>query len=78
MVLHPQYWGCGKQIFDEMIRKAFGEMGFESITILLPPSRTKLKGIYALGFEQDGEMTYDGVRFIRYRLKKSNLKTIHA
>lgn len=78
LVLHPQYWGCGKQIFDEMIRKAFGEMGFESITILLPPSRTKLKGIYALGFEQDGEMIYDGVRFIRYRLKKSNLKTIHA
>lgn len=75
LVLHPQYWGFGKQIFDEIVDKAFSEMGFESITILLPPSRTKLKGIYALGFEQDGEMTYDGVRFNRYRLKKANVRT---
>lgn len=70
VVLHPQYWGFGKQIFDEIIKKAFTEMGFESITILLPPTRKKLKGIYLLGFELDGEITIGGERFIRYRLYK--------
>lgn len=70
LVLHPRYWGLGKQIFNEIIKKAFTEMGFESITILLPPTRKKLKGIYLLGFEPDGEITISGERFIRYRLYK--------
>lgn len=70
VVLHPQYWGFGKQIFDEIIKKAFTEMGFESITILLPPTRKKLKGIYLLGFKSDGEITISGEHFIRYRLYK--------
>lgn len=70
LVLHPRYWGVGKQIFNEIIKKAFTEMGFESITILLPPTRKKLKGIYLLGFELDGEITISGERFIRYRLYK--------
>ena len=71
LVLHPQYWGLGKQIFDEIIKKAFTEMGFESITILLPPTRTKLKGIFLLGFVIDREIIISGKRFIRYRLHKS-------
>ncbi|EPF88219.1 hypothetical protein GCM10025882_27070 [Acinetobacter gyllenbergii] len=70
LVLHPQYWGIGKQIFDEIIKIAFTEMNFESITILLPPSRKKLKGIYLLGFNLDGEITISGEHFIRYRLYK--------
>jgi RimJ/RimL family protein N-acetyltransferase len=36
LVLHPQYWGFGKKIFNQIIRRAFNEMGMESITILLP------------------------------------------
>ncbi len=70
LVLHPQYWGLGKQIFDEIIKKAFTEMGFESITILLPPTRTKLKGIFLLGFVIDREIMISGENFIRYRLHK--------
>jgi RimJ/RimL family protein N-acetyltransferase len=68
MVLHPTYWGIGKQIYDQIIQRAFGEMGFASITILFPPTRTRIKGILRLGFQPDGEVEIEGIRFIRYRL----------
>lgn len=67
LVLHPNYWGTGKAIYDEVMRRAFGEMGFGSVTILLPPSRTRVRGLARLGFEQDGELEIGGERFIRYR-----------
>src|SRR5512143_910143 len=56
LVLHPDYWGMGRVIYDEILRRAFGEMGFESVTILLPPERTRVKGILRLGFVPDGEL----------------------
>jgi RimJ/RimL family protein N-acetyltransferase len=68
LVLHPDYWGMGKTIYEEMIRRAFGEMGFESVTILLPPARKHVKGIFRLGFQSDGAVEIDSERFIRYRL----------
>jgi len=68
LVLHPDYWGMGKTIYEEIIKRAFGEMGFESMTILLPPTRTRVKGILRLGFQLDGEVEIEGERFIRYRL----------
>ena len=68
LVLHPNYWGCGKALYDEIIRRAFGEMGFESVTILFPPTRARIKGILRLGFIPDGETEIAGERFIRYRL----------
>lgn len=69
LVLHPDYWGTGKRIYDKIVERAFGEMGFESITVLLPPSRTRVKGVLRLGFEPDGEAEVGGERFIRYRLR---------
>jgi ribosomal-protein-alanine N-acetyltransferase len=68
LVLHPDYWGAGKIIYEEMIKRGFGEMGFESITILLPPARKHIKGVLKLGFQLDGEVELYGERFIRYRL----------
>jgi ribosomal-protein-alanine N-acetyltransferase len=68
LVLHPDYWGYGKVIYEEIIRRAFGEMGMESVTVLFPPSRTRVKGILRLGFQPDGKVTIGGERFIRYRL----------
>jgi RimJ/RimL family protein N-acetyltransferase len=68
LVLHPNYWGRGKIIYEEIIRRAFGEMKFESVTILFPPTRTRVKGILRLGFKPDGEVEISGERFIRYRL----------
>jgi [ribosomal protein S5]-alanine N-acetyltransferase len=69
LVLHPDYWGLGKKIYQEIIKMAFGKMGLESITILLPPSRKGMKGLTKLGFEADGEVIIKGERFLRYRLK---------
>ena len=68
LVLHPDYWGRGKVIYEEIIRRAFGDMGLESVTILFPPSRTRVKGIQRLGFQPAGEVEIGGERFIRYRL----------
>ena len=68
LVLHPKYWGLGKTIYDEVMKRAFEEMGFDSVTILFPPSRSRVKGILRLGFKQDGEVEIAGERFIRYRL----------
>ena len=68
IVLHPDFWGMGKSIYDLIIEYAFEERGFDSVIILLPPSRTRIKGVLRLGFEQDGEMAFFGERFIRYRL----------
>ena len=68
LVLHPDYWGYGKVIYEEIIRRAFEEMGLESVTILFPPTRTRVKGILRLGFQPDGEVEIAGERFIRYRL----------
>jgi RimJ/RimL family protein N-acetyltransferase len=74
LVLHPNYWGKGKIIYNEMIRRAFSEMGFESITILFPPTRTRIKAILRLGFQPDGEVEVQGKRFIRYRLHAPHQK----
>jgi [ribosomal protein S5]-alanine N-acetyltransferase len=76
LVLHPNYWGTGKLIYDEMIKRGFEEMGFESVTVLLPPSRTRIKGILKLGFQPDGEVEIDGERFIRYRLHAPQKQTM--
>ncbi|KDO00863.1 GNAT family N-acetyltransferase [Pseudomonas donghuensis] len=71
LVLHPDYWGLGKAIFDEIVRRAFQEMGLGSVTVLLAPSRTRIKGILRIGFRRDGEVEVDGIRFARYRLLAS-------
>jgi len=68
VVLHPNYWGTGKAIYDEIIQRAFGEMGFESVTVLFPPTRMRVRGLLRLGFQVDGELEIEGERFIRYRL----------
>jgi hypothetical protein len=69
-VLHPEYWDLGKEIFDRLTTFAFEEKGFESVIILLPTSRTNVKGVLRLGFQPDGETELSGERFIRYRLHK--------
>jgi hypothetical protein len=51
-----------------MMERAFGDMGFESVTILLPPTRKRIKGVLRLGFQPDGEVESGGERFLRFRL----------
>lgn len=68
LVLHPRYWGIGRAIYEQIIPFAFEQMKFPSLTILFPPTRTRIKGILRLGFVRDGEVDIAGERFLRYRL----------
>ena len=69
LVLLPHYWGSGAAIFRELLRR--GEtMSLPGITILLPPSRTRMKGLARLGFAPYGEVDYAGHRFLKFRLSK--------
>jgi [ribosomal protein S5]-alanine N-acetyltransferase len=68
LVLHPRHWGMGKVIYDQIIDRAFGSMGFQSITALLSPSRIRLKGLKRLRFKRDGETELHGEKFLRFRL----------
>jgi len=70
LVLHPAHWGMGPRLAREILRRAFGEMGFESVIVLLPPSRTRVRAILRLGFQADGEVVHSGERFVRYRLRR--------
>ena len=77
LVLHPNHWGIGKVLFEEIVGRAFGEMGFESVTVLLPPTRTRVRGLLRLGFAEDGEIEVGGERFLRFRLvKKARVKAL--
>lgn len=67
LVLLPGHWGHGAQIFTEMVSRG-RQMELSPITILLPPSRTRMKGLARLGFTPDGAFDYDGQRFLKFRL----------
>ena len=71
MVLHPDFWGVGKHLYKEIIHRAFVEMNLSSVTILLPPARTRIKAIKRLGFKPDGEVLINDELFHRYRLFNS-------
>ncbi len=73
LVLNPTYWGIGKVLFEEIINRAFGEMGLTSVIVLFPPSRTRIKGLLRLGFKKDKEVIVGDQRFIRFRLNKPDL-----
>ena len=49
LVLHPDFWGAGKAILDELIRWAFNEKGISSLTILLPSAAEAREGHPAHG-----------------------------
>jgi len=68
LVLHPNYWGIGKKIYKEIVKRAFDSMNLKSITVLFPPTRTRVKGLLRLGFKKDSELEVNGERFIRYRI----------
>ena len=73
LVLHPEFWGYGKKIFDKIKSWAFNETNIKTITALFPPSRTNSKAIKHLGFIDDGELTIDNNLFIRFRINKPKI-----
>jgi RimJ/RimL family protein N-acetyltransferase len=69
LVLLPSHWGHGRAIFGEIVERGWTELKLNSISILLPPSR-RMKGLARLGFIADGEVAYDGHRFLKFRLNR--------
>jgi [ribosomal protein S5]-alanine N-acetyltransferase len=67
LVLSPRYWGLGGMLCQEILRRAFEEMNLPSVTVLLPPGRTRTRALQRLGFSKDGEVTLHGHPFIRFR-----------
>ncbi len=53
LVLHPDYWGVGKVLYKKIIEKAFDELGLNSVQVLFPPTRTRIKGLLSLGCVKD-------------------------
>jgi RimJ/RimL family protein N-acetyltransferase len=70
LVLLPGHWGHGAAIFRELVRRG-ARMQIRNVTIMLPPSRARLKGLARLGFEPAGELDYAGQRFLKFRLRAS-------
>lgn len=69
LVLHPRYWGIGKVIYKKIIDRAFSDMGLSSITLLFPPTRTRIQGVIRLGFKDEGIISVEGKQFMKFRLK---------
>ena len=72
LVLNRKYWGAGPTLFRRILTYAFEELCVDSITALLPPSRTRVSAMRRLGFREDGEIMLQDQRFIRYRLIRSS------
>ncbi len=68
LVLHPKFWGMGKTIYHKIIHYAFVQMKFPSVTVLFPPTRTRVQGLIKLGFKEDGAVLVGNEKFIRYTL----------
>ena len=69
LVLKPEFFGFGKQVFDALVASRHS-LGIDAIYILLPNSRRKLAAIRQLGFTHDGSIEYDGHNFQRYKLQE--------
>ena len=67
LVLLSGQWWHGATIFRELVRRG-SEMQISNVTIMLPPSRVRLRGLVRLGFEPAGELEYAGQRFLKFRL----------
>lgn len=68
LVLKPSFFGLGTRITRKAIEFAVADKRITFVTFLLPPSRTRLRGLAQLGAEFVTEVEYKGVRFLKYRL----------
>lgn len=66
LVLLPQFWGHGASIFRHVMSRR-DELGIGPVSILLPPSRTRSRGLARLGFQFAGDVDYDGQRFMKFQ-----------
>lgn len=68
LVLKPDCFGLGIRISKKALKFATADARIPYVTFLLPPSRKKLGALSRLGAERVGDITYDGAKFLKYRL----------
>lgn len=68
LVLKPDRFGLGARIARKAIDIARSDKRIPFVTFLLPPSRKHLGGLERLGASFVGEVDYNGVSFLKYRL----------
>lgn len=66
LVLLPKYWGHGAEIVRGFLSRRM-ELGIGPVSIMLPPSRSRVRGLARLGFAWVGELEYEGQRFLKFR-----------
>lgn len=71
LVLLPAFWGHGGAIFRKLLKRG-QTMDLGTISVLLPSSRVRLRGLSRLGFVPAGEIEYAGHRFLKFRLKRQS------
>lgn len=65
LVLLPRFWGHGPALVRHFMHRR-KELGIGPVSILLPPSRTRMRGLARIGFAFDGELEYEGQRFLKF------------
>ena len=70
MILHPNFWGCGRILLKRILHLAFHEMNKDSVVVLFPPSRERIKALYRFGFKKEEEVLVEGEIFIQFRLTR--------
>ncbi|MDN2678467.1 GNAT family N-acetyltransferase [Janthinobacterium sp. SUN033] len=66
LVLLPGFWGHGPALARHFMHRRL-ELGIGPVSILLPPSRTRVKGLARIGFLFDREVEHKGQRFLKFR-----------
>ncbi|NJO31887.1 MAG: GNAT family N-acetyltransferase [Rhodospirillales bacterium] len=68
LVLKPGSFGLGTRISKKAIEFAVADERIPFVTLLVPPSRKKLRALERLGARFVEETEYDGAQFLKYRL----------
>ncbi|MEO1145223.1 MAG: GNAT family N-acetyltransferase [Cyanobacteria bacterium J06638_22] len=71
LILSRKYWGAGPNLYRKILTHAFEELCVDSVTALLPLSRTRVSALRRLGFREDGEVVIQDKHFTQYRLIRS-------
>lgn len=71
LVLKPDSFGLGRQIANKAIEFANADERIPFVTLLIPPSRKKLRALERLGARFVDEIEYGGAKFRKYRLETS-------
>lgn len=68
LVLKPDRFGLGARVTRKALAFARADKRIPFVTFLLPPSRKKLGALERIGARPDGDVDYDGTRFLKFRL----------